>query len=90
VVTSGQVSVLRGEAQTTFSEAFPIVPGNDDDWFDMTSSELSLPSLTGPAAYVERWSRRIPFPETVFESVQPFIQEQDEEPNGYDVAVDEK
>jgi hypothetical protein len=54
------------------------------------SSELSLPSLTGDAAYVERWDRRIPLPDLTFESVKPYTAEEDNGSDEYDVAVDEK
>ena len=54
------------------------------------SSELSEPSETGLSAYVERWIRRIPFPDLVFESVVPYSDNQEQDSGGYEVAVDEK
>ena len=54
------------------------------------SSELSEPSETGLSAYVERWNHRIPFPDLVFEDVVPYLEDQNQNLGGYEVAVDEK
>jgi len=62
----------------------------DRDGSVRVSSELSEPSETGLTAYVERWIRRIPFPDLVFESVVPYTDHQEQDSAGYEVAVDEK
>lgn len=54
----------------------------------VVSSELSLPSEISRTGYVDKWARRIPFPDLKFENVRPRID--DGEDRGYDVAVDEK
>jgi hypothetical protein len=55
----------------------------------VVSSELSLPSETSKTGYVDKWARRIPFPDLRFENVTPNVDD-DESDGGYDVAVDEK
>ena len=54
------------------------------------SSELSLPSGISENCYVERWARRIPFPDLVFEHVKPPVDDDTEDGGGYDVSVDER
>ena len=54
------------------------------------SSELSEPEGTGDDAYVERYVRRIPFPNLEFKGVIPYAGNSDSDSTGYEVAVDEK
>jgi hypothetical protein len=54
----------------------------------IVSNELSEAAETSPKGYVTRWSRRIPFPDVVFEGVVPYVG--GDGSGGYEVAVDEK
>jgi hypothetical protein len=54
------------------------------------SSELSLPCHVDKPGYVDEYSHRIPLPELMFEGVIPYIENDDDGPEGYEVDVDER
>jgi hypothetical protein len=56
----------------------------------MVSSELSLASRVTSSGYVAYWSHRIPFPNQSFDGVIAHTPGDDEGPDGFEVAVDEK
>jgi hypothetical protein len=101
VAQNGQLSLFSRPVPTTEIDLESEDLSNCQTWFFVTyrrvwpqsvivSSELSLPSLTGGAAYIERWSHRIPFPDVTFDSVVPHTSSDDDGTGEYDVAVDEK
>lgn len=54
------------------------------------SSELSLPLEVSIDNYIEKYARRITFPNHEFGSVIPYIPDQDDGPSQYEVNIDER
>ena len=54
------------------------------------SSELSRPCHVDKRGYVDQYSYRIPLPDLTFEGVIPYIEGDDDGPEGYEVDVDER